>query len=32
MPKPFETDLNALLSLIRDYQTTLKAAKQKTPE
>lgn len=32
MPTPFETDLNALLSLIRDYQTILKAEKQKTPE
>jgi hypothetical protein len=32
MPKPFETDLNALLSLIKDYQIALKAAKQKTPE
>ncbi|CAA6825870.1 MAG: Unknown protein, partial [uncultured Aureispira sp.] len=32
MPKPFETDLNRLLSLIKDYQAALKATKQKTPE
>lgn len=32
MSKSFPNELNALLSLIRDYQTTLKATKQKTPE
>mgnify|MGYP000064799611 CR=1 FL=1 len=32
MPKPFEIELNALLSLIKEYQITLKTTKQKTPQ